>query len=364
MHEDMEIRHSKDGEEKRIVGLLNILFPKWPVVDVESALEHWFWKFRDNPVKTRNFLVASSGDTIMGVFGFYNSRLKIQAKNILCNTGVDVGVHPDYRGRGIYSALRNRANRIRREEGFDFSFGIESNPILIKAHEKRGDQGKFPFNVRQDFKIIDIDLHYKNSISKNIWIKKIGFKLLKTMTAFRNMFNGDVNFSGIKLIEVDSFDSRINGFFDKIYKEHDFIFTKTVDVLNWRYFDTRGGKYTVKIAEKDDEIIGLLVLSSKSEQEYPAGYIVELLTCSEYSYIQDLLIKDAINHFVEKKINNIKILTVSDTSIEKTLKKHMFHKGPPLYLTYTLDNKVEKLLKWEPLIYNRIHFSYGDFDYI
>ena len=106
----------------------------------------------------------------------------------------------------------------------------------------------------------------------------------------------------ISITEIQSFDSRIDIFWDKIQNEHDFIFMKNQSYLNWRYFDPRGGKYLVKILEKDDEIIGYIVLSTKSKQEYPEGYIVELLSLSEYRNAKNILIIDAIKYFKQNKI--------------------------------------------------------------
>jgi GNAT superfamily N-acetyltransferase len=365
MLKDIEVRCSVEGEEKDIVELLNIIFPNWPTVDVDSPLEYWFWKFRDNPVSSKNFNVALSRGNMIGLFGMFPSILKILDKLLLSNTGVDVGIHPDYRGRGIYNHLRNHVNEMRMMEGYGFSFGIESNPILIQSHERRGDQEKTPFTAREDFKIFDIGVHYQHKKTNYKWLKIIGFKLLNSIFALKNRFHGELKHPEISISEIKIFDSRINGFWSTIKEEYDFIFKKTEDILNWRYFDPRGGKYIVKIAEKDGEIVGYIVTSSKYNREYQVGYIVELLSLSEYPYLKNMLIKDALNYFVKKKINIIRILAVSNNTVEKILRKHFFIKGKPLYLTYTRETNNEFYIRARGLLVpDRIHFSYGDFDYI
>ena len=363
MSEEILIRPNQQGEEQEIVDLLNILFPKWPVVDVNSSLQHWQWKYWDNPIKKKNCLVAVSQNKIIGFFGLYSNKLKIKNREIFSNTGVDVGTHPDYRGKGIYSSLRNTAGKVRVEEGFELSFGIESNPILIQAHEKRGDQGKFPFTVRQDYKIIDIDVHYQNKKSNYVFLKKIGFKILNYFTSIRNLIGWSSNIQGVNVYE-GKYDQRLEKFFKKIEDEHDFIFKKTSEHIAWRYFDSRGGNYVIKYAEFGDEIVGYVVLSEKMEQEYSRGYIVELITLSEFSSIQDLLIQESIDYFKEREVNFIRFLAISGKSVERSLRRHMFLKGKPLYLTFTLGLNDASLLKWRPLIMDRIHFCYGDFDYI
>lgn len=363
MAEELEIHHINHDEENEVLSMLKIIFHKWPVIEVESPLEYWRWKFQGNPVKTRNFLVAKTGNKLIGVFGFYSGLLKIKNRVFLSNTGVDVGVHPDYRGKGVYSTLRKTANKVRVEEGYEFSFGIETNPILIKAHEKRGDQGKFPFVVREDFKIFDIDRYYSSNKSFNAKIRIIGFKLFELLTLLKNLVNRPPIIKG-----VDIYESRDNAgmdvFLEKINSEHEFIFKKTLEWFDWRYYDPRGGKYTVKKAEKNGEIIGYIVLSGRTERESSVGYIVELLVLPEYSEIQDLLISEAISYFREKQINRINFCAVSGKDTEKVLKRHMFLEGNPLYLTFTLDDNNLNLLNWAPFDVNRTHFCYGDFDYI
>jgi len=364
MSDDIVIRCVEEGDEIHIVKLLNQIFKKWPVVDVDSPLNHWIWKYRDNPIKTRNFLVALSGDEIIGVFGLLSNHLKIRDKIILCNSGVDVGIRQDYRGKGIYSTIRRSSYDLRSEGGYVVSYGVETNPILLESNMKGGDYRLFPFTARQDFKIFDIGLHYKMK-NTNKKKKKTAFNMFSTYTSAQNWFrkNNGSN-KDISITEIQSFDSRIDVFWSKIKNEHDFIFEKNQSYLNWRYFDPRGGKYLVKILEKDDEIIGYIVMSTKSKQEYPEGYIVELLTLSEYRNAKNMLIIDAINYFKQNKINNIKTVTVLKHSNEKTLKKHMFIKGQPIHLNYNINLNDETLMTLNPIVPDRIHFSYGDYDFI
>jgi GNAT superfamily N-acetyltransferase len=306
------------------------------------------------------------GDKIIGVFGLFSSLLKVKDQTVLCNTGVDVGIHPDYRGRGIYSSIRDYANEVRVEEGYGFSYGIESNPVLIKAHEARGDQNSFPFTVRQDFKIIDINKHFEKNKSNYVWIKKIGFYFLKRITLLNNRFRKIREISQVELVDFCD-DSLISKFLSNINSEHDFIFLRSLEYFRWRYLDARGGSYFIKYAIKNGRLIGFIVLSMKSSQDvedYPLGYIVELVTLNEFSWVEYRLIEEAIDYFRKSGVNFIRFLTVSGKKIERLLKGYMFLNGDPLYLTFTVGLNREDILKWQPFVLDRIHFCYGDIDYI
>jgi hypothetical protein len=76
--QEIIIRDAEPRDERRIVDLLIKIFSGWPAWNVESPLMHWRWKFRDNPVHARNFVVAENRDEIIGVFGLLSHRLKIK----------------------------------------------------------------------------------------------------------------------------------------------------------------------------------------------------------------------------------------------------------------------------------------------
>jgi hypothetical protein len=178
-----------------------------------------------------------------------------------------------------------------------------------------------------------------------------------------NKFSSHENYyEDIKISEITSFDHRINEFWDKVKEEYDFIFEKSQSYLNWRYCDPRGGKYFVRIVEKDETIVGYIVYSARLKKEYPFGYIIELLTLSGYDYVKDILLKEALSYFAENNVNFIQTIMVSGHSNEKIFNKYLFLKGAPLFLTYSNEYTDEKLMNWSPMVPERIHFCYGDYD--
>ena len=58
MKKDFTIRFYRPGDEKEIVPLLVLGFHGWPHIDLAcSPLEHWRWKYIDNPIK-RNMIAV------------------------------------------------------------------------------------------------------------------------------------------------------------------------------------------------------------------------------------------------------------------------------------------------------------------
>ena len=62
------IRDYEPGDEGRIVELLELVFGVWPRFDLKcSPLEHWRWKYVDNPMGSMIVPIAVDGDLIVGL---------------------------------------------------------------------------------------------------------------------------------------------------------------------------------------------------------------------------------------------------------------------------------------------------------
>jgi hypothetical protein len=262
--------------------------------------------------------------------------------------------------------MHKRALNLRKEKGFQFSFGVETNPIIIKAHIRHGRHNLFPFKVNTFKKIKDIDLHFR--------IKKRKYtQLRKSLFHLNNKYNGLINYINpiniekkYPISEIKYFDDRITDFWDNIKDHYKYIVEKTRNYLNWRYCDQRGGKYKIKIIEQNNSILGYMILSiRKSNINYPEGYIIDMMTLPNYSYLKNTFIEDAINYFNNQDINIIKTLTISKHSNETMFKKHGFIQSEPLYLNYPIPTNISQdLVKLENISTDRINFSYGDYDFI
>ena len=61
------VRPYRLGEEEEIVELLELVFNGWPQFDLNCAsLEHWRWKYLDNPLKMNTVAVEISNNKIIG----------------------------------------------------------------------------------------------------------------------------------------------------------------------------------------------------------------------------------------------------------------------------------------------------------
>lgn len=155
-------------------------------------------------------------------------------------------------------------------------------------------------------------------------------------------------------------------FWEEISGHYDFIVERRMDYLNWRYCDQRGGSYIVKQAENNGRVVGYIVLRiDRYRDDYPVGTIVDLVTLPSRLDVAHILVADAINFFDEQEINSCRYLVAKNHPYEGILKRYGFLDGrSKVHLFYVSLGEEEELEKLSTSQAARIHFTYGDTDWI
>lgn len=363
------VRQYQPGDEEEIVSLLELVFDGWPHFDLEcTPLEHWKWKYLDNPLKMNSTVVGISNDQIIGCDHSTYVNMNILKRTQICNWGADTAVHPDYRGIGVYSKIRKYKDEIRKNAPtpVNINFWSSGNPLLIQGSIRRN-RPYFKNPIMEFIRIKDIDLHLSNRENK-LWLKKIYLHLQKTRHAVSKIFTRSSYQADPKLTisEINSFDNRIKNFLEKIKDNYNFIIETDREFLNWRYCDPRGGKYTIKIAEKDDSILGYMVLRiNKYNEQYHEGYIVDMLSIPDHPIVLESLLLDALSFFVEEDVNIIHSLAFRNCYYSHLLGKHGFISARNDQIIFfqpmLFEGDIETLIHSSP---SKIHFTYGSSDWI
>lgn len=347
--------------------LLEMAYDGWPRFDLEcTPLDYWKWKYQDNPLKLAFITVARSNDKMIGCSHSILSHIKVGEEVILGGSGYDAAVHPDFRGRGIFSKMSRLRDELRLNSGMKFAIYESSDPYVTKSHSKV--YPSFPHAVVYYARIHDVDLHLRRMPAEHALIKKYGFHLANTFNNIRNkIMRIKPPHRTFSISAISDFDDRIDEFWREIKDHHDFIVERTRDRLNWRYCDPRGGDYLIRVAEEDERILGYIVLRvNRHLKEYPVGFIVDLIALPERLDIICALVEDAVKNFDNKDINIILCLIVKNHTYVKALNEYGFINsrfGPHLFyeLHAPIEDELERIKK-NPV--NRIYFSFGDQDWI
>jgi GNAT superfamily N-acetyltransferase len=361
------VRSYQPGDEAAIVELLDDVFEGWPKFDLPcSSLEHWRWKFLENPQKLTLVAVAVSDGQIVGTSGKVPRRLQIGERTVLSCVGADAATLPAFRRRGIHDKLLSLLYDVMDAAAIHFLYNASSNPILINAYKQAGHQA-LPFTVEDLVRIRDIDLHYEMAPSERSSLKKVGFRALTLLNRFKGRAQIRTQAShDIRITQVAEFDERIDEFWSQTSVHYELIVARDREYLNWRYCDSRGGRYAVHVAETEGGITGYTVLRiNRYDEEYPVGHIVDLLALPDRLDVVHALAKSAIDHFDQEGINKIQTNALKGSSVGALFHGLGFLTNPiPLFTNYPPKYRNEVLEKLDQRYVNRMHFAYGDYDWI
>src|SRR4030042_1978794 len=305
MHMCSEIRIYQEDDEYEILDLLELVFGQWPGYDIKcDPIDHWRWKYLENPVNKGLISLCLDNDKIIGCFHSVPMNIKIGDNIYKCTTGTDLAVHPDYRRMGIYGKMKTLLYEVEKKENISFHFGVSGNPILIE-NSKRIGQRYFPYETYKYVKIKEMNEHIKNwdDVSAT---KIFGYSTLYTLNIIKRSYSKiDVN-SYYDIINIDHFSESINEFWDKVNKEYDFIVERRKEYLNWRYTSPNCSSYKILVAYDHNNIKGYIVLKiDRSKPIYPVGFIVDLLTESNGLSTAYQLMKEAVDYFDSEKVNMV-----------------------------------------------------------
>jgi len=286
------------GDEDQIVKLLDLIFDGWPKFDLDcSPVDYWRWKFLDHPMKKMAIGLAVVGDEIIGCNHCIYLNIKIGENTYLSHQGVDFGIHPNFRRMGASKKIGEVL-----DVQSQFCYVITGNEILINNYIRNGNP-RFPLQIRELSRIKDMKEQQKYAnVSGAI---ATGSYILHKLRSLKWKSTLKIR-DDIEIIQVQNFDERINLFFDKVKEHFRFIAERNMDFLNWRYCDTRGGKYRITMAVEDKNILGYCVMRlNKYVEEDPRGYIVDILTLQDRNDIVEALINNAITYFDEAGVNRV-----------------------------------------------------------
>ena len=205
--------------------------------------------------------------------------------------------------------------------------------------------------------------------STEIFRKQIGYYVVKTLNVIGNLFTRRRRQpeSTHTISEIDVFDDRINEFYDGIKGHFSFMVERSRDYLNWRYCDFRGGDYVVRQFEEGGRVLGYVVLRvNRFREEYPTGYVVDLLTLPDRPDVAEALVSDAVGYFDGLGVNVVRYWVIKNHPYEKIFKKHgfvSFWKRAPVVI-FGPRSLNEDWDEFRGAPENRLHFQMGDTEWM
>jgi GNAT superfamily N-acetyltransferase len=364
LSKDYTIREYITGDEKGIVNLLEIVFKEWPHYDISChPLDHWKWKYIDNPYGKKIIPIAIDGDLVVGSENGTTQLLKLWDQTYLSSQRTDLAVHPDYRRMGLYTKILEYKTQLYKDKGYSVTWGATTNPIVFDSELKWGRRTSI-HKVLNYFYVNDVNKHYKYKKGKDTILKKIIMKYGKARVGLNTPKKNENDFD-YTIEEITNFDNDYDIFWDQIKLSYDFIIDRSPKYMNWRYTDPRAGFYKIFVAKNEKKWLGYIVIRINRKKEYHEAFIADLIAPPNRRDVSALLLKEAKKYIDKENVNIIYCWAIQGGQLESVLIGEAYIKSQnhPLliYQNINFASEWDNMYKIEA---NRMYLNYGDSDWV
>lgn len=360
MGEGIRYRGYTPRDELEMVPLLKDSFDGWPKINIQqTSLEHWRWKYLDNPYHMRLSSVALRGEKMVGVSGQYPLKIKVGHEWVMGAYCADLGVDKRYRNLGVARKLVEQNVIQLQKNNISIAYFVTSNPHLIKSYSR--DYDEFPYKIANMVRIRDIDRQLENMPLKGPNLVKLGYRILNHYEKAKRIFQVKYPKIDVKTCNCNEFMLVLDNLLS-VNSRYKFMLDKSREFMRWRFMDPRAGNYIV-FHSKTGHGMGYIVIGINSVIEsYPIGYIVDVLATPKRTDIVNGLIGKAVEHFNELDINTVSCLITKKHPYEKVLNRHGFIDSKVKIHLFTYVDQSDRLAPIMNHPPEEIHFTYAGLD--
>jgi N-acetylglutamate synthase-like GNAT family acetyltransferase len=297
-------RRFEENDLSSLFRLLRSIFNGYP------SIEHWTWKYLENPHGSPTIWVAEDKGRIVGCYILNPVKLRIGQTLVLGAQPVDAAVDNDYRGGGIFKKLADGARAQAKKDGVSIIFAFP-NEISYKGQVRIGYRPMFIIpKMLRVFRMGSL-------LEGRVWWLSGSFfnKTLGMIDSFQRIsakrVSNELNY-GFKVKVISEFDSRFESFWKEICsKNNDVLVERDLEYLNWRYMKHPEKHYTSYVCEKNGKIVGFVVVNVEKDivfekggtNRLSRGNIIDLLTLPNMTNVAFQLVSAACSHFENERVD-------------------------------------------------------------
>ncbi len=290
-------RQPVEADLERILHLLDRAFGGWPGTSGLRAapIDHLRWKMNSHGLAKEAHLVAEVDTRLAAVAVRIVRPAWIRGTLRLVRDSVDHAVDPTLQGHGVFSRLREHPTPDA-DRRFAMAFGPVTHPSVRHVLARTGHH-----QLGNGVQVLYKPLQVRRALS-NVW-RENSHPLRRLLAsawipvaylAWR-VPGVRPRVSHLPLATVDRFDGRFDTFAPTASRPFDFVVARSRAYLNWRYADTRGGRFRIRVASAGDAIQGYAVTARTGDR----GVIADLLTLPGRLDVAHALVDDALDSLAE-----------------------------------------------------------------
>jgi hypothetical protein len=293
--------------------------------------------------------------------------VNIKGHTVLGVNDADICTHPDHQKKGVYNMILDFLEPIIPRKDVMFWYGLESNQILIKKHIHDGTDIVSPHEGALYIRVKDLDRHLSVTSPSFSFIKKMGYRFFEKKNDFVYRAFLRSNVSHYDVVRTYRFEKQVDDLYNIVKSYYHYIIKRDSDYLNWRYCDPRGGDYHIWSAFHERNLLGFVVSRiNLYPEDYPTGYILDLIYDPTRIDVADALLKTALSDFDENEVNTTYYIGITDNPLDTVVKSNGFVNSRKrilwIYGGYSPVTEYANIFKKLPS--ERVYFTYGDIDSI
>lgn len=218
--------------------------------------ERWLWLHHQNLLAPSSILLAKDENKLIGVYSVIRKRLCFKGKIIIGGRDIDPVVHPDYRGKGVFSILLNEGKQKFQDVDVFYNFANDkSAPGFIKNGWS--------------------EITYRKLLVINLPIIRDFYGLIILLISSR------LKTENLSISTISSFyDFKFNN--DEMSYEGEIYVEKSKSYYEWRYTQNPDKEYMFYVCKNDTRHIGVIVCSVNQTKLT----IVDIVCLAGYQKVQ------------------------------------------------------------------------------
>jgi GNAT superfamily N-acetyltransferase len=292
-------RMYREGDEMSILKLFESVFET-------RTMNHWIWKFRDNPYgKPITYLIEEDGK-IVGHYSGVPYHLNFLGKEIPAAQGIDAMVHENYQGKGFFTILAANVYGFCKDNGFKIVFGCPN-------------QNTFPIVMRKFWENIgNLKAYYRQIGFKKLlriswldWAVKMFIKIINLIPYYFLMWK----IGGMHIETLEQVPDQIDTIWNKCKSNEVLSVWKDTRYLKWRYDSHPDFKYSYHVIYKNGTASGYVI----SRVNADSVMICEIVHVSKNVDECRCIIRYLVDLYVMKHYQKISFLGLDSGFFESVL---------------------------------------------
>jgi len=318
MAQEWRVREYQEADEETLRELYGLVF------DESMSREKWDWLYHRNPCGDRVIIVAEANGKLVGQSTMLPLHMKVGNDQGVGTLTLNVMTHPNYQGRGIFTALARGAQQLAAEKRMvvTYAFANENSyPAFIRRLGWVDLGPTAPVYVRplNTASLLRAKFGPLSSVMAPL---AHAVYLLLARPVTKALPHGWTVTSAL------GFDPRWDAVWERVAPRLPIAVVRDRRYLQWRYVEHPVAKYDIIAAERHGELGGYCILRGVERFGLRLGFLMDLLVDTDHPEGADALLGRVLQIARERRYDALVCMMMPGSPWLSEVRKWGFMKVP------------------------------------